>query len=133
MILFLDIIAFSDIRYNICHQSALHPSGPAPIILNSDEDEDGGWQMDADDMRDYIEQDILAPRAAQAAGPYARFLANMPDWINMTQEEYIKCWEAFPLPAVGPVPPGISLRIKTEIWASRSDQFHCFINHYKPL
>jgi hypothetical protein len=28
---------------------------------------------------------------------------------------------------------GGSARIKTEIWASSSDQFHCFINCYKPL
>jgi hypothetical protein len=40
---------------------------------------------------------------------HARFLANMPDWMNMTQEEYNKSWEALPLPAVGHVPPGISL------------------------
>ncbi len=33
----------------------------------------------------------------------------MPDWINMTQDKYNKSWEALPLPAVGPVPPGISL------------------------
>jgi hypothetical protein len=33
----------------------------------------------------------------------------MPDWINMTQDEYNKSSEALPLPAVGPVPPGISL------------------------
>jgi hypothetical protein len=33
----------------------------------------------------------------------------MPDWIDMTQDEYNKSWEALPLPAVGPVPPGILL------------------------
>jgi hypothetical protein len=27
----------------------------------------------------------------------------------------------------------VRARIKTKIWASSSDQFHCFINHYKPL
>jgi hypothetical protein len=46
---------------------------------------------------------------APATGPYAKFLANMPDWMNMTQEEYNKSWEELPLPAVGPVPLGISL------------------------
>ncbi len=64
--------------------------------------------MDADKLRDFLEQDILPPQHAPA-GPYARFLANMPDWMNMTQEEYNKSWEVLPLPAVGPVPPGISL------------------------
>ena len=33
----------------------------------------------------------------------------MPDWINMTQDEYNKSLEALPLPAVGSAPPGISL------------------------
>ena len=64
--------------------------------------------MDADDLRDFLEQAIL-PHHAPATGPYARFLASMPDWMNMTQEEYNKSWEALPLPAVGPAPPGISL------------------------
>ena len=44
-----------------------------------------------------------------ATGPYASYLARMPDWINMTQDEYNKSWEALPLPAVGSAPPGISL------------------------
>jgi hypothetical protein len=63
----------------------LHTS--APILQNSDEDEDGDWQMDADELRDFLEQEILSPQYAPPAGPYARFLANMPDWMNMTQEE----------------------------------------------
>ncbi len=65
--------------------------------------------MDADDLRDYLEQDIVPLQRPPATGPYARFLANMPDWINMTQDEYNKSWEALPLPAVGPAPHGISL------------------------
>ena len=44
----------------------------------------------------------------QATGSYASFLPSMPDWINMTQDKYNKSSEALPLPAVGPVPPGIS-------------------------
>ena len=41
--------------------SALHPSGPVPILQNSDEDEDGDWQMDADELKDFLEKDILPP------------------------------------------------------------------------
>ena len=54
---------------------------------------------------------MLPTQHAPAAGPYARFFADMPDWINMTQQEPedIKSWEDLPLPAVGHVPPGISL------------------------
>jgi hypothetical protein len=29
--------------------------------------------------------------------------------MNTTEEEYNTSWEVLPLPAVGPVPPGISL------------------------
>ena len=65
--------------------------------------------MDADDLRDYLEQDILPLQRPPASGPYASYLASMPDWINMTQDKYNKSLEALPLPAVGPVPPGISL------------------------
>ena len=87
----------------------MHISGTAPTVQNSDEEEDGDRQMDADDSRDFLEQDILPPQHAPATGPYARFLANISDWMNMTQEEYNKSWEALPLPAVGHAPPGILL------------------------
>ncbi len=83
----------------------MHVTGAPPI----DEEEDGDRQIDADDLRDYLEQDIVPPQRPPAIGPYASFLASMPDWINMTQDENNKSWEALPLPAVGPVPPGISL------------------------
>jgi hypothetical protein len=65
--------------------------------------------MDAGDLRDYLEQDIVPPQRPPGTGPCANFLASMPDWIIMTQDEYNKSWEALPLPAVGPAPPGISL------------------------
>ena len=65
--------------------------------------------MDADDFRDYFEQDIVPPQLPPAIGSFASYLARMPDWINMTQDEYNKSWEALPLPEVGSAPPGISL------------------------
>jgi hypothetical protein len=83
-------------------------SGVPPIVPNSDEEEDGDCQMDADDLRDYLEQDILPLQCPPATGRYASYLASMSDWINMTQDEYNKSWEALPLPAVGPAPPDIS-------------------------
>ncbi len=84
-------------------------SGAAPIVPNSDEEADDDWQMDADDLRDYLEQEIVPPQLPAATGPFASYLAHMPDWINMTHDKYNKSWEALPLPAVGPAPPGISL------------------------
>jgi hypothetical protein len=44
-------------------------SGTAPIVQNSDEDEDGDRHMDPDDLRDFLEQDILPPQSAPATGP----------------------------------------------------------------
>ena len=87
----------------------MHVTGAPPIVPNSDEEEDGDWQMDADGLRDYLEQDIVPPHLPPGTGPYASYLACMPDWIDMTQDEYNKSWEALPLPAIGPAPPGISL------------------------
>ncbi len=75
------------------------------LLPNSDDEEDGDWQMDADDLRDYLGQDIIPPPRAPATGPYASFLVNMPGWINMTQDKYTKSWEALPLPAVGQYSP----------------------------
>jgi hypothetical protein len=43
----------------------LHLSGPAPIPPSSDEEEDGDRQMDADELRDFLEQDILPPNVHQ--------------------------------------------------------------------
>ena len=42
-------------------------SGVSPIVPNSDEEEDGDWQMDADDLRDYLEQDTV-PHQLPPAG-----------------------------------------------------------------
>ncbi len=64
--------------------------------------------MHADDLKDYLEQDIVPPNVLKLLD-HASFLPSMPDWINMTQDKYNKSWEALPFPAVGPVPPDISL------------------------
>jgi hypothetical protein len=79
--------------------------------------------MDADDLRDYLEQEIVPPQLP-SAGPYASYFARMPDWINMTQDEYNKSWEALPLPAVGPVPPGISLERALKV------SYHMLMHQY---
>ena len=58
--------------------------------------------MDEDDIRDYEDQrfvppssdDIVPPRSTVQLGPYARFLADMPDWIAMSQGEYTKAFDA---------------------------------------
>ena len=48
----------------------------------------------------------------------------MPDWINMTQDEYNKSWEALPLPEVGSAPPGISLERALKV------SYHMLMHQY---
>jgi hypothetical protein len=39
--------------------------------------------MGTDDMRDYLDQDPDVPATSTAnLGPYARFLADLPDWTE---------------------------------------------------
>ena len=71
--------------------------------------------MDADELRDCEDQDPhIPPPSAADLGPYARFLQNLPDYNNMTQEEFDKAFEALPLPAPWPPPPGISYHAAIE-------------------
>ena len=66
--------------------------------------------MDADDLRDFEDQCPQAPpRSTANVGPYARFLANMPDWTDMSQETFNKAFLALPIPMEGPPPPGRSI------------------------
>jgi hypothetical protein len=69
-------------------------SGAQPIVPNSDEAGEGDRQMNADELRDYADQDIMHNAFV---GPYDRFLgqilANMPDWIK----GYDKNAECLPL------------------------------------
>jgi len=59
--------------------------------------------MDADDQRDFLDQDPHVPPTSSAnLGPYARFLADMPDWTEMSEDYYIKAFEKLPLPMAGP-------------------------------
>ena len=79
---------------------------------NEPDDEDDDFyndrEMDADEMRDFEDQDPHRPLTSSAnLGPYASFLQNLPDLINMTQEEYNKAFQALPLPTPGPSPPHI--------------------------
>jgi hypothetical protein len=46
--------------------------------------------MDADDQRDFLDQDPHIPLTSSAnLGPYARFLADMPDWTEMSEHYYL--------------------------------------------
>ncbi len=59
-------------------------------------------------MRDYEDQDPhIPPTSTAKLGPYARFLQNLPDYNDMTQEEFDNAFEALPLPTPGPSLPGI--------------------------
>ena len=62
--------------------------------------------MDPDDLRDFEDQDPHVPPSSTAnVGPYARFLANMPDWTDMSQDAFKKAFSALQLPSEGPPSP----------------------------
>ena len=47
--------------------------------------------MDADDLRAYQDQlPAIQPTSPADLGPYARFLQSMPDYLDMTQEEFTR-------------------------------------------
>jgi hypothetical protein len=83
------------------------------MILTPDDDDDdinGDREMDADEKRDYEDQDPhIPPICTTKLGLYARFLQNLPDYNDITQEEFDKAFEAHLLPKPGPSPPGISI------------------------
>ena len=71
--------------------------------------------MDADEMRDYEDQVPHIPHTSTAnLGPYARFLQTMPDYNDMTQEEFDQALRSLPLPTPGPATPGISIHAAIE-------------------
>jgi hypothetical protein len=56
--------------------------------------------MDAGDMHDYLDQD---PDFANL-GPYARFLADLPEWSDLSQNANTKAFEALPRPLPSSAP-----------------------------
>ena len=86
----------------------MHFTGAPPRRPSGNDDDNGDREMDEDEMRDFEDQKLVPPSAL--LGPYARFLADMPDWIGMSQGEYTKALDALPMPQTGPAPPGISLQ-----------------------
>jgi hypothetical protein len=53
-------------------------------------------EIDADDQRHFLDQDPYVPPTSSAdLGPYAQFLADMPDWTEMFEDYYIKAFENF--------------------------------------
>jgi hypothetical protein len=72
--------------------------------------------MDTDEMRDYEDQDPhITPTFTANLGPYARFLQNLPDYNDMTQEEFDKPFEALLLPTPRPSPPALSIHAAIEV------------------
>jgi hypothetical protein len=82
---------------------------------DADDDLNGDGGMDADEMRDYEDQVEHMPLSSTAnLGPYARFLQTMPDYNDMTQEEFDQAVRSLPLPSARPSTPGISIHAAIE-------------------
>ena len=89
------------------------PSFPRPPSIDSNEDR----EMDFDDHRDFMDQDILAgDLPTSQPGPIHQFLTGMPDLMNMSTEDLNIALENMPIPLEGPVPPGISLQEAIQVF-----------------
>ena len=89
------------------------PSGAPSRVRHNDPVDDGDdlysdRDMDADERRDYEDQDPHIPPTSTAdLGRYASFLQNLPDYNDVTQEEFNTALEALQLPLLEPPPPDI--------------------------
>ena len=100
------------VRY-VIYCSKTGPSIPRPPSIDSNEDR----EMDFDDHRDFMDQDILAgDLPTSQPGPIHQFLTGMPDWMNMSTEDLNIALENMPIPLEGPVPPGISLQEAIQVF-----------------
>jgi hypothetical protein len=70
---------------------------------NESDDGPSDIEIDADDMRDYLDQNIPSTSTANLV-PFARFLADLPDW-----SDYTKACEALPQPLPSSAPPCLSI------------------------
>ena len=88
----------------------------APVRHGHTDPDDGchtrsDGDMDSDDLHNYLDQDPHVPAtSAVNLGPYARFLADLPLWTDMSEDAYTKAFDALPLPTAGPAPPSLSIR-----------------------
>ena len=104
------------IRYRVRYVIIGSKTGPSilrPPSTDSNEDR----EMDFDDRRDYLDQDISAgDLPTSQPGPLHQFLTGMPDWMNMSTEDLNIALENMPIPLEGPVPPGISLQEAIQVF-----------------
>ncbi len=114
------------IRYRCQHiifRSKAGASVPRPQSIDSNEDH----EMDFDDQRDYMDQDIPAGKfPSSQSGPIAQFLNGMPDWMNMTSEDINLAVESLPNTSEGHILPGISLQEAIEV----NEWNHTHDRHY---
>jgi hypothetical protein len=86
-------------------------------------------EMDADEMRDYLDQDPDVPPTSTAdLGPYALFLADLPDWSDLSQNDYTNAFEALPRPLPSSAPPCLS--IHEAIQARNTTDRYCIYKYH---
>jgi hypothetical protein len=84
-------------------------------------------KMDADDMRE--DQDPDVPQTSTAnIGSYACFLADLPNWSDLSQSDYTKAFEALPRPLPSSAPPGLS--IHEAIQARNTTYRYCIYKYH---
>jgi hypothetical protein len=71
-------------------------NAPRPPSMDSNEDR----EMDFDDHRDFIDQDISAGQFPTAdPGPIHQFLSGIPGWMNFNQEDLDLALDSFGEPS----------------------------------
>jgi hypothetical protein len=81
------------------------PSVPHSPSRDSSEEH----EMDFDDHRDFMDQDVPAGQFPTAdPGPIHHFLGGMPDWKNINAEDLNMALKSLAIPLKGPILPGIS-------------------------
>ncbi len=97
------------------------PSLPHP----QSRDSNGDREMDIDDHRDFMDQDVPAGQFPTAdPGPIHQFLSQFfPDWLNFNLEDLDRALESITIPLKGPSPPGISLQDAIEV--KQWHNIHC--------
>jgi hypothetical protein len=113
----------------VINNSYTGPSLPRPPSSDSNEDR----EMDFDDHRDFIDQDVPAGQFPTAdPGPIHQFLSGIPDWLNFNPEDLNRALESLPISLKGQSPPMISLQDEIEVkqWHNIHIGHHQTIIHH---
>jgi hypothetical protein len=116
-------ISYTIYDFLVPKQEQVFHINPAPPSIDSNEDR----EMDSNNHNDDMDQDISAWQFSTAqSGPFAQFLNDMPDWMNMTPEDINL---AVVNPSEAHILPGILLQEAIEA----NEWHHIHDRHYQSI